>query len=164
MPKYRRPADQIRDLKVVDQEILNLQIDARGSELYDYNVTWDAETTSPSIGNGTLSGKYRRVGTLVLLNIRLVIGTTTNQGTGAWNFDTPFAVDASSYWAGAAAGFNDSSQNWWAGASMIEGSGASAGKVIAIIGTNVLRARSGTPFIWDDNSSLFMSLWYGTTE
>lgn len=168
MVKYRRPADQIRDLKQVDQDILNLQLDARGSELYSYSVVWDAETSSPSVGNGSLTGKYRRVGSMVLLNIRLVIGSTTSQGSGAWNFEPPFEVDNSSYWAGSCVGYNDSAGNWHSGNSMIEPSGGSGNKVVGVIGsggsTGVVRLRAGTPVSWDTNSSIFISIWYGTTE
>lgn len=168
MVKYRRPADQIRDLKRIDMDINNLQMDARGSELYSYSVAWTAETTNPAIGNGSLTGKYRRVGTMVLVNIRLVIGSTTTQGTGAWRFDPPFAVDTSSYWAGSCVGYNDSAGNWHSGNSMIETTGASANKIVGVIGsggtTGVVRLRAGTPISWDTNSSIFISMWYGTTE
>ena len=168
MVQYRRPADQIRDLKRVDQDILNLQLDARGSELYSYNVTWAAETTNPTVGNGSLVGRYRRVGSMVLVNIRLVIGSTTNQGSGAWNFTPPFEVDTSSYWAGTAVGYNDSAGNWHSGNSMIETTGPSANKIVGVIGsgttTGVVRLRAAVPVTWDADSSIFISIWYGTTE
>lgn len=168
MVKYRRPADQVRDLKRIDMEINNLQIDARGSELYSYAVSWTGETTNPVIGNGSLSGKYRRVGSMVLVNIRTVIGSTTTQGSGAWRWTPPFAVDTSSYWAGNCVGYNDSAGNWHSGNSMIEPSGASANLIVGVIGsggaTGVVRLRAGTPVSWDTNSSIFISMWYGTTE
>lgn len=168
MVKYRRPADQVRDLKRIDQDILNLQLDARGSELYSYNVTWSAVTTQPVLGNGSLSGRYRRVGSLVLVNIRLVIGSTTTQGTGTWGFSPPFEVDTGSDWAGTGLGFNDSAGLWIAGNSMIQGFGDRAGLIVGIIGSSsesaVARTRAGVPVSWDAGSIVFFSLWYGTTE
>lgn len=168
MPKYRRPPDQTRELYELKREVLNIGQDARGSALYSYTVTWDAESSSPSIGNGSLTGKYRRVGSMVLVNIRLVIGSSTSQGSGAWNFTPPFAVDSSSYWAGSCVGYNDSAGNWHSGNSMIEGGGSSAGLIVGIVGsggsTGVVRLRAGTPVSWDTNSSIFISIWYGTTE
>ena len=174
MPKYRRPADQVRDLKRIDQDILNLQIDARGSELYSYSVAWTAETgTAPSVGNGSLVGKYRRVGTMVLVNIRMVIGSTTVQGTGTWNFSPPFEVDLSSFWTGSAATYNDSNINtgpWLTSSSLIEATGPGAGQIVGIIApvaafpNGVQRLRAGMPVIWDAGSIFYFSLWYGTTE
>lgn len=170
MPQYRRPADQIRDLKRIDQQILNLRLDARGSELYSYSVSWTtASGSAPSVGNGSLTGRYRRVGTLVLVNIRLVIGSTTSQGTGTWGFSPPFAVDTGSDWAGAAVAYNDSNGNWISGSSMIQGSGDRAGLIVGILGpvggaSGVVRTRAGIPVSWDTNSSIFFSIWYGTTE
>jgi hypothetical protein len=175
MVKYRRPSDQIRDLKVVDQQITNLQIDARGSELYSYNVVWTAETGTVSLGNGSLIGKYRRVGSMVLVNIRLVIGSTTSQGTGTWNWSPPFQVDTSSYWAGTCIAYNDSNSAtgpWIAGNSLIEPTGPGANKIAGIVGpiggstgtSGVARLKAGMPVTWDTNSSIFISIWYGTTE
>jgi hypothetical protein len=173
MPKYRRPADQVRDLKRIDQDILNLQVDARGSELYSYSVAWTAEDgTAPSVGNGSLVGKYRRVGTMVLVNIRMTIGSTTAQGTGTWNFSPPFEVDTSSFWTGSAVGYNQSNSAtgpWIPGSSLIEATGPGARQIVGVIGpigtqNGVARLRAGMPVSWDTGSILYFSLWYGTTE
>lgn len=47
---------------------------------------------SPSIGNGTLTGKWRRVGDSVELSIAMVSGTTTTYGGGNWAFSLPTGV------------------------------------------------------------------------
>ena len=49
-----------------------------------------------TIGNGTLSGRYMRVNTLVVVEYLLVWGsTTTDTGTAEWQFSVPVAVGGS---------------------------------------------------------------------
>lgn len=56
----------------------------------EYIPLWTAETTNPSIGNGTLHGKYRRLpGRVVELRITWGRGTTTNMGSGAYAMTLP---------------------------------------------------------------------------
>ncbi|MDX1409431.1 MAG: hypothetical protein R3330_14890, partial [Saprospiraceae bacterium] len=43
--------------------------------------------TNPTVGNGTLTGKYRRIGTAVEVWIEFAFGTTSTAGTGDWYFD-----------------------------------------------------------------------------
>lgn len=57
-----------------------------------YTPTWTAATTAPSLGNGSLAGRYRQVGKTVDVLIRLVIGSTTGLGLGNWNFTLPVAA------------------------------------------------------------------------
>lgn len=55
-----------------------------------YTPTWIASTTAPSIGNGTLIGRYQRVGRTVSLVIDLTAGSTTTFGGGNYSFTLPF--------------------------------------------------------------------------
>lgn len=54
-----------------------------------YTPTWDAYTTPPAIGNGTITGAYRRLGTALEVRVTLTIGSTTNLGAGGWVFYLP---------------------------------------------------------------------------
>lgn len=47
-----------------------------------YVPAWTSTGSAPSIGNGTLLGRYRRSGTTLHLQQRLVIGSTTTVGSG----------------------------------------------------------------------------------
>lgn len=51
-----------------------------------YTPTWTGSTTNPSIGNGTLTGRYRRPtgSDLVHADIRIAMGSTTTYGSGFW--------------------------------------------------------------------------------
>lgn len=57
--------------------------------LNTYTPIWTAVSVNPSLGNGTLTGRYVQVGALVTFWIRLVIGSTTTTGTGFWQFTLP---------------------------------------------------------------------------
>lgn len=58
-----------------------------------YTVSWTSETgTPPSLGNGTIVGKYRKIGKTVFVNIKWTAGSSTTYGDSgaAWLFSLPF--------------------------------------------------------------------------
>jgi hypothetical protein len=54
-----------------------------------YTPTWDASGTDPAIGNGVLTGRFKRIGNTVKFRILLVAGSTTTFGTGTWTWTLP---------------------------------------------------------------------------
>ena len=54
-----------------------------------YTPIWTAVTTNPSIGNGTLVGRYTQIGKTCILVIGLTMGSTTTYGSGNWSFSLP---------------------------------------------------------------------------
>uniref|UniRef100_UPI003EB6C9CE hypothetical protein n=1 Tax=Nocardiopsis synnemataformans TaxID=61305 RepID=UPI003EB6C9CE len=60
-----------------------------------YTPEWTAATTNPSIGNGTLDGRYRRLpGRMVSLRIQVIMGSTTNFGDGIYELGLPPGLPA----------------------------------------------------------------------
>jgi hypothetical protein len=57
-----------------------------------YTPTWTATTTNPTLGDGTLTGRYMQVGKWVDFQIRLVFGATTAVGSGAYLFGFPVVM------------------------------------------------------------------------
>lgn len=55
----------------------------------NYTPIWTAATTNPSIGNGTLAGRYTTIGKLAVVSIRMVAGSTTTFGSDEWRFSLP---------------------------------------------------------------------------
>lgn len=53
-----------------------------------YTPSWTAGT-APSLGNGTLVGGFRLLGTTLLIRGQITWGTTTTGGTGTWLFSLP---------------------------------------------------------------------------
>ena len=64
-------------------------IDANAGTWQSYTVSWTAATTNPSIGNGTLVGRYTQIGKTCILIIGLTMGSTTTYGSGNWSFSLP---------------------------------------------------------------------------
>lgn len=57
-----------------------------------WTPTWQANTTNPSLGNGTLIGRYVRIGRTIIFHINLTPGSTTTFGSGPYFFATPFVA------------------------------------------------------------------------
>jgi hypothetical protein len=60
-----------------------------------YTPTWTAESGAPTIGNGTLSGRYQIIGKTCFVFMYLTIGTTTSiSGTTIWRFSLPVTAQS----------------------------------------------------------------------
>lgn len=59
-----------------------------------YTPTWASFGTQPAIGNGTLTGRYARVGKRIAFSIDLVIGSTTTFGTNLYTLSIPATAAA----------------------------------------------------------------------
>jgi len=56
-----------------------------------YTPTWTASAGTPAVGNGSLTGAYRRIGKTVDFRMLLTAGSTTTYGTAGayWAFGMP---------------------------------------------------------------------------
>ena len=81
----------IRRLTALEREVERLRVKERpvNSGWQSYTVSWTAVTTNPSIGNGTLSGRYVQIGKTCILVIALTMGSTTPSGSVHWSFSLP---------------------------------------------------------------------------
>lgn len=50
-------------------------------------ASWDG--LNPVLGNGTLSGRYARIGKTIFVKVRLGTGSTTQRGTSFWTISLP---------------------------------------------------------------------------
>lgn len=58
----------------------------RRTDWRKWEPTWDAATTSPALGNGTLEAWYLYDNRWMELYLELTAGSTTTFGTGSWTF------------------------------------------------------------------------------
>lgn len=79
---------------------MRFELSSTGRFVYDnetlgvaniWNPSWTQSTSNPTLGDGTLLGRYMRFGEWCLLWMRLTIGSTTSLGTGSFGFSLPFA-------------------------------------------------------------------------
>jgi len=65
-----------------------------------YTPSWTSSGTAPAIGNGTLIGRYMRHGKMCTVSVRLVAGSSTTFGTGAYFLSLPFTSVATQIYVG----------------------------------------------------------------
>lgn len=61
-----------------------------GGAWQTYTPVWTASGTNPSLGNGTLVGRYQKIGRTVVCHINLTPGSTTTFGTQGYSLTIPF--------------------------------------------------------------------------
>jgi len=55
-----------------------------------YTPIWSSQGgTQPNLGDGTITGFYKKIGKTVFVRVKLNFGVTTTGGTGAWLFSLP---------------------------------------------------------------------------
>lgn len=67
------------------------------SRLLTYVPTWASSGTAVSLGNATLTGKYRINGRSCATIFSFTAGNTTTFGTGTYSWETPFTAVETSY-------------------------------------------------------------------
>lgn len=67
-----------------------------------FTPVFTAAGGSPAVGNGTISGEYRRLGKIVEYRGAFVFGSTSNAGTGEWYMSTPFTANTPDFVTGSA--------------------------------------------------------------
>ncbi|QXE36982.1 hypothetical protein KQY30_24990 [Streptomyces sp. GMY02] len=84
--------------EIVTDVMLNEQIRDQFNSMFDawtaYTPAWTAATTNPVLGNGSINGRYMKIGRTCHVNIELTMGSTTTYGSGIWNFALPFTAAA----------------------------------------------------------------------
>ena len=155
----------IERLKRLEREVERLQVKEQPVGAWQsYTVSWTAVTTNPSIGNGTLIGRYVQIGKTCILVIGLTMGSTTTYGSGNWSFSLPKTAK------------NTSGINFY-GVAHIRKLGTANYERIAQInpsisttvinmfidptqGSNSFYLSSSAPFTWGDGDSLGIEITY----
>lgn len=83
--------------RFIQGDALDLRADLRPqmqwTKWQTYTPTWDSfGAPTPVIGNGTLTGAYRRMGTVLEVRVTMVAGSTTTFGTNGWVFYLPSGI------------------------------------------------------------------------
>lgn len=124
-----------------------------------YSVTWTSDGTSPTLNNGTLTGYYKLIGKTCFLRVKLVIGSTSSVGTGAWQFTLPFTA-ASADGVQFPCSMLDNTVAWYAGVvnGTYSGNTTKSAILCTTSGTHAFGAVSPTtPFTWGTGDSLMFN-------
>lgn len=125
-----------------------------GSMWSSYTPTWTGATSNPSIGNGTIVGRYLRMGNLVISSGLLTMGSTTTYGSGEWRVGLPTAAVSLAY--GGGGGIVDASSS-----ANDEAAGVNLYSATQIrFFTSSGPAANGVPFAWQSGDTVNWSVIY----
>lgn len=120
-----------------------------------YVPVWTAATTNPSLGDGTIQGRYRVLGKSMDIWIKLLWGSTTSSAsTGGWRFTVPFAIRADQLLQIMAEDAS-ASQRWTGSARIIGGTTGDNMRTNITSGGGQIAGVS-TPFTWATGDMLIL--------
>jgi hypothetical protein len=152
--------DLVRDILTLKRQVAALERNARGSEWYDYTPVWTALTTPPVLGNGTLTGRYARVGPIVQCKIAWAAGATTTFGVGTWLFSIPFPYSGTGITIGSALGRTAGAR--YPGHAVLDQALSTEGMSAYISNATSSLIRQDQPFVWVSGNDIHLSVTYET--
>ena len=144
-------------LKATDSSGTDRTIEGGGIGAWTtYTPTWTSTGGSTTLGNGTLTGRYKALdANTYLVNISLVWGSTTSSTGTAWNFLLPASkTSAAGYRQVLAAHILDSGSDNKVAVAKVDG-GSTTINEITPEGGNVVNPTA--PMTWTTNDSLSIS-------
>lgn len=133
-------------------DVLAALSDARST----YTPTFASSGTAPSLGNGTLSGRYLQAGKFVVATVRFAAGSTTTFGTGELRFGLPVTVFNSSLESIGGAVLLDAGTTRYSASPLAVSNSAYAQIVVG--SSNFIQ---GTiPFTWTTNDEILFTILY----
>lgn len=84
--------------EVVTGALMNTEIRDQFNSMFAawtaYTPTWTGATTNPAIGNGSIVGRYIKIGRTVTAEVILTMGSTTTYGSGSQEIGVPVTAAA----------------------------------------------------------------------
>lgn len=124
-----------------------------------YTPSWMASTTNPTIGNGSILGRYQKLGRTVIYDVTVSAGSTTTFGSGTYSFSLPFtSANAGCTYLGLA---HIVTPGRWGGQVVISPNSNSAGLFMPTSGSAALSSMTGTvPAALTTNSQVRATVTY----
>jgi len=134
-----------------------------------WTPNWGASSANPSIGNGSLVGRYFRIGKFIMVHISMNMGSTTNFGAGQYSWSVPFppatsstASGAYTYAAGAAV-LNDAGTGQYMAVAYLFELSANNYRIRVLSGVNAnSEITHNYPFTWASGDDLDIMICYQT--
>jgi hypothetical protein len=130
-----------------------------------YTPVWYSSTgAAPVVGNGSLNGSYVKLGNLVHVRVRLIMGSTTNlsalDSAGAWSISMP-VLPASGWMTDIllnVVGFSSNGFRFFQGAAQLSASnGGVANRFTVTSGTTAASWTKSVPYTWQ--AADVLSIW-----
>jgi hypothetical protein len=125
-----------------------------------YTPTITSDSGTFTLGNGTLTGRYKQIGKTVFFHVKLIYGSTSSPGTGHWNFSLPVTAQNSNFTFSAA--ILDDAASWYGGIGNGNYTGSTTSFAVIIPGTNAAVTTwavvgNGGPFEWGTADNITIS-------
>lgn len=131
---------------------------ARAGAWTTFTPTLLSSSGSPTVGNGTITGRYQRIGKTIDFSICLTLGSTTSLGTGFVTFGAlPVAVAITSLHSLAVTLYDTSAAAGFAGGGFFD-----SGTVVRPVSSSG-NITSAAPFTWATGDQIFVSGKYATS-
>jgi hypothetical protein len=122
-----------------------------------YTPTITADAGGFALNNGTLTGRYKQIGKTVFFKLKFVFGSTTNAGSGHWNFSLPVTAYDSDFTFSAS--ILDSGVAWYGGIGNGNYTGSTTTFAVNVTSPNAAVATwvvvgNGGPFSWDATDNI----------
>lgn len=113
-----------------------------------YTPVWTSNGTAPSLGNGTITGRYKQIGKTVTVTIKIVFGSTSTFGTSAYFFSLPVTASGLNDFVGSAymRDTSGTSSGHYNGISVI--TAAAPTVLTAYEGSGHLQLQQTLPVVW----------------
>lgn len=157
-PRTWTPGELVTAL-MMNQHVRDNLNDLNGRAAVTYVPTWsNVGGTGHTLGNGSISGAYWRMGQFVMFRVQLGWGSTTASGTGGWSLSIPATSDAFQFGAGVIGLAFDSSSGLIYPITAINVS-TSALQVVSDV-SPVISVSATVPFTWANGDVLSILGWY----
>lgn len=124
---------ELNELYTNLNSITNAQINASAAIAFsklessawtDNTPTWTA-SINPAIGNGTIVGRYVKIGRIVVFSFSIIMGGTTTYGSGQYAISIPYtaATSTDNVWKGSLIIYDSSATTFYVGACSIGSAG-----------------------------------------
>ena len=125
-----------------------------------YTPTITADGGGFSLGNGTVSGRYKQIGKTVFFYAKFVYGSTSNAGSGHWNFTLPVEAYNSNYTFSAT--ILDDGTAWYGGIGNGNYTGSTTSFAVNVTSPNAgvstwVVVGNGGPFTWGTADNITIS-------
>lgn len=129
-----------------------------------YTPTWTNNGTANSLGDGSITGSYRKVGTQVFFRVTLTWGSTTSAGSSFWFLSVPVTAEGTFVFSGGCTGrVVDSNTGVGYAITCVTGN---AGVIIpvyaSVSGATVVQTvvTGSAPMTWAVGDTLHVQGWY----
>jgi hypothetical protein len=123
----------------------------------DYTPTWGSDATAPTLGNATLTGRYKQLDSKTYaIRVHFVYGSTSSPGTGAFSFTLPAGLTTIATTQVIAGILLDTGTRYYLGNGWLGPSGTKIDYVVHSESGTAGRAGAGAPQTWATGDEIYM--------